>query len=146
MTEPIQVGTFRGIPILYDADAKQFTAQQPDTHGDRNLIRKSTQRDVERALLKMLDPTQHIKALKVDGCWHLPAVEEVTVVGERKGKLQYKDAAGRTNSVGYSDHLYVSTPELLQEIKDLAREHKDWQKRWEKAVKSAKKVKKESEE
>lgn len=146
MVEPIQVGTFRGIPILYDADAKQFTARPPDAHRDRDLIRKSTQRDVERALLKLLDPSQHIKALKIESCWHEPVAEEVTVVGERRGKLQYKDASGHTSSVGYSDHLYVSTPELFQEIKELVREHKDWQKRWEKAVRAAKKVKKEGEE
>lgn len=145
MVEPIQVGVFRGVPIMYDAAAKQFTARVPDSR-DRDTIRKSSQRDVERALLKLLDPSQHIKALKIEGCFHSPTVEAVTVVGEKRGKFQFKDDSGSTRTTGYSEHLYLDSPEFIKEAKDLVREHKDWEKRWSKLLTSGKRVKKETEE
>lgn len=135
--EDVAVTTYRGVEIRYDVEKKQFVARV----GQRD-VRKPSQRDLEKVILKFQDGSTRKKAIILDKGWNHVIVKQIEVVGMRGSKVQYREHDRlETEDAG---RVYVHDDAVLAEARKLEKEHDDWTKRWDKLREKAKQVDTES--
>lgn len=142
----VVVGEFKGVPIEYDKSRRQFVATVK-VKEEEHEIRKRSQADLEKALLKLIDPEQRTKAIKIG---YEQAVEVIEILrrSEKRynGEWEYIGEDGRRRKSGFHD-VYVWTDVLEGQLKNLRQERdmflEDWERRWGAVTKKAKEMKPE---
>lgn len=123
MSNIIDVTTLHGTKIKYDPDKKRFFA---DIEGRE--VRKSSQREIEKFISRLVDKSQRVAAVVLDHSWRTVTVEKIEILGIRGSKVQYKP--GHYMDSTSVENVYVFSEKILTEAVKLKKEYDSWNKRW----------------